>query len=220
MQRSAEKMSPRIGAAETPSAKDRAADKRAALAAIEDAFAGVPRDEACTLHQALLTGEILIGETTLRGLTDEEVDAMRQIDTHQHWRDVPADHIDRCDDALAFLSSDAWRFYIPAYMARALDVLDLPAWQTALLGTVVFELELPTDDFSQRCFALERYVHLDDKQAAAVAGFLRYVAKHARRDLADGEDAARALDLYWGLPPDRRPKLPTEPIPAGRVPLH
>jgi hypothetical protein len=198
----------------------RAADKAAVLAAIEQAFAGVPRDDTCTLHQALMTGEILINEMTLRDLTEEELETTRQLDSHEDWRDIPAEHLDGCDDALAFLTSDAWRFYLPAYLARALDVLEMPIWRTSLLGTIVFELELPTDDFGQRCFALERYTTLDDRQADAVAAFLRYVAKHAPGDLADGEDAEAALRRYWGLAPDRRPKLPSEPIPAGRVPLH
>jgi hypothetical protein len=218
--RSAESKAPETGISDERQAAARDADKEAVLAAIEDAFAGVPRDEGCTLHQALMTGEILVNEMTLRDLTEEEVEATRQLDVHHDWRDIPAEHLDRCDDALAFLSSDAWRFYLPAYLARALDVLELPLWQTSLLGTVVFELELPTDDFGQRCFALERYVTLNERQAAAVAGFLRYVAKHAPADLADGDDAAKALDRYWGLAPERRPKLPDEPIPAGRVPLH
>jgi hypothetical protein len=198
----------------------RAAEKRVVLDAIARAFADVPRDEACTLHQALMTGEVLISETALRTLTEEELEATRELDCHRHWRDVPAEDLDRCDDALAFLTLDAWRFYLPAYMVRALDVLELPAWRTSLLGTIVFELELPVDDFGQRCFALERYIQLDERQIAAVAAFLRYVARHATPALNDGEDAAHALARYWGLAPERRPQLPEEPIPSGRVPLH
>lgn len=45
-------------------------------------------------------------------------------DTEVNWVDVPASSIDECSAALSYATPASWSFYLPAYMKRALELLD------------------------------------------------------------------------------------------------
>ena len=176
-------------------------NREAILSTIADAFRSVDRDDSYTLHEAQLTDQSMRREISAKELAEA-----KRLDSHQDWRDVPASSIDECDAALSHLSPEGWRFYIPAYMTRAVDLLDEPIWKTWLPGAVVFQLTYPKD-VSLQSYTLERFSLLDEAQVAAVAAFLGYVAAHAPAGAVLCEDAQLALKRYWALPRDQRPNL-------------
>jgi len=90
---------------------------------IEDAFVGIQRDDGCTLHQNQFSdtfGDFDISDEEWNRLRDAE----RFRDPETDWRDVPAASLDECDAALSHAPPQCWCFYLPAYMRRALELLD------------------------------------------------------------------------------------------------
>jgi hypothetical protein len=158
-------------------------------AAIRSAFADVERDETMTLHQAQVV------ESALDTPHDEHrrnFEAARLKDRETRWQDIPAASIDECEAALFFLEPGGWRFYLPAFLLRALSLLHASAVDTNIPASVIVSLTI--SDRSER-FSLIRFELLSQAQARAVALFLTFAATdhpnhHAR-------DAQNALNLYW-----------------------
>jgi uncharacterized protein DUF6714 len=160
-------------------------------ALIETAFADVRRDEHCTLHQAQWSDHY--GDDS--NMTDE------QLDPETDWRDIPPGAIDECDAALSHSTLQAWHFFIPAYMRRALDLLDTDEW---LPGSVIFHLTL-SHDGPLRHRSLERYEQLTEAQQAAVIAFLEYIRDYPATNRWNSDSAVEALKSYWSLPVNERP---------------
>src|SRR5262249_15809486 len=105
-----------------------------------------------------------------------------------------------CDCAQSHLSSQGWYFYLPAYMRRALELIDTKLW---LPDSVVFSLTHRMDSGS---FVTERYELLNDSQQAAVIAFLHFIRDYSReKDRYRSQDAAQALKSYWTVPAKDRP---------------
>jgi len=187
-------------------------DREAIISTIACAFRTVDRDDSYTLHEAQLTDQSMRREIPAKEFTDA-----KRLDPHQDWREIPASSIDECDAALSHLSPKGWRFYIPAYMTRAVELLDQPVWKTSLPGSVVFHLTYPKKEVPLQFYKLDRFNLLDEVQVAAVVTFLEYVAAHAPADAGIREDAQVALKRYWGLPQDQRPNLSLHQTPASRA---
>jgi hypothetical protein len=170
-------------------------------ALIETAFGDVRRDEDCTLHQAQWRDHY--GDDS--SLTDEQLDSIyeqkKQLDPETDWRDIDPDAIDECDAALSHADLQAWRFFIPAYMRRALDLLDTEVW---LPGSVIFHLTA-SHDGPLRHRTLERYEQLNEAQQAAVIAFLEYVRDYPAKNRWHSKSALEALEAYWKLSVDKRP---------------
>jgi len=186
--------------------------REAIISTIANAFRTVDRDESYTLHEAQLTDQSMRREIPAKEFADA-----KRLDPQQNWRDIPASSIDECDAALSHLSPKGWRFYIPAYMTRAVELLDQPIWKTWLPGSVVFHLTYPKKEIPLQFYTLERFSLLDEVQVAAVAAFLEYVAAHAPAEASIREDAQLALKRYWALPGDQRPNLSLHRTPASRA---
>lgn len=105
------------------------------LALIDEAFAGTQRDESCTIHQAQLADETLDRE-----IPDEEWLVAKRRDPEINWRDVPASSLDECDAALSHATPTSWLFYLPAYMKRALELLNANSEDSNLPNSVIFHL--------------------------------------------------------------------------------
>jgi hypothetical protein len=167
------------------------------IALIEAAFAGVTRDEDCTLHQAQLADQSLS-----RKISQKEWDAGKLRDPETDWRDVPDDSLDECGAALSHASPRSWLFYIPAYMRRALKLLDGGYLEVDLPNSVIFHLTHERENYGLAAYVLERFLQMNPEQEAAVVSFLEYF-----RDTADewhSRSAAEALSSYWALPPEKR----------------
>jgi hypothetical protein len=166
---------------------------------------GLKRDEECTLHQAQLDDE-----SGSRRISREEWMAAKLWDPETDWRDVPASALEECDAALSHASAQSWHFYLPAYMERALDLIDTwgrtppeqrPLRVEDLPFSVVWHLTY-CDKSGLGPLHLERYHRLNEAQESAVVAFLEFV-RDSHSFLAD--EADEALRKYWAMPQDQRP---------------
>lgn len=177
-------------------------DEQKLFAHLIAAFGYVQRDEGCTLHQAQL-----IDQSLRRDIPEEEYQEAKLLDPYVKWFDVPAADIDACDAALSHISPEGWRFYIPAYMKRAIELVDKPIWETSLTSSVIFYLTLPSNDLFMQHYALERFKMLDEEQVQAVAMVLTFFANHLSTQTNWKDDAEIALNSYWNLEPKVRQTL-------------
>ena len=171
------------------------------LKLIDLAFLETKRDEECTLHQALFS--VSFGDVAI---TDDEWNRQRAAekdrDPETDWRDVPASSLDECDAAQSHASPQSWHFYLPAYMRRALELLEADQWSDYLPGSVIFHLTYRDDS---RQYHLERFTLLNDAQQTAVVAFLEYARCYPSKRPWNSERAAEALRSYWSLPAAKRP---------------
>ena len=170
-------------------------------AAIEAAFAGVERDEECTLHQAQLRDHTLDRE-----IAETEWDEAKARDRATDWLDVPDADLDECDAALSHATPECWRFYLPAYMRRALRLLDASITETWFPGSVVSHLSCPSK--SLEGYVLERFELLNAAQQKAVRTFLEYIRDYPAPRTSYRREAEIALQRYWGLEAQNRPTGP------------
>jgi hypothetical protein len=61
---------------------------------------------------------------------------------------------------LETLAEFRWHFYIPAYVKRAIELMDRPMWETYLTSSVIFHLAFPDEDIG-----MQRY-HLIDSECS------------------------------------------------------
>jgi hypothetical protein len=173
-------------------------DLQAVLALIDEAFAGVQRDEDCTLHHAQL-----LDHTLDREVSEDEWNDAKRRDPETDWRDIPASSIDECDAALSHATLKSWLFYMPAYMRRALQLLDTDAW---LPGSVIFDLTYDNKHQDLGWRTIERFRQLTPLQVEAVDVFLSYIIAQPRKHSWITDHATEALNSYWALPASERPR--------------
>jgi len=169
------------------------------LALINDAFAGIQRDESCTIHQAQLADETLDRE-----IPDDEWLMAKRRDPEVDWRDVPANSLDECDAALSHATPTSWLFYLPAYMKRALELLNANSKSSNLPNSVIFHLTLDRGTPGLSCYVFERFRQVNPAQERAIVAFLEYIKGYSTSDTWHPKCAEKALDSYWGLPPTDR----------------
>jgi hypothetical protein len=149
---------------------------------IEEAFRGVPLG-TLTLHEAELLDRY--------SSTDAERSAARKLDPERDWRAVPDASIQECGDALSFLDTTSWRFYLPAFMRCGLrHITDM---DNSALGNAVFTLD-PAGIRQHERRQEERFQILDATQVRAVCAFLRFASLNGD---PDDTSAREALDDYW-----------------------
>ena len=176
-------------------------DLQKLLALIDEAFTGAQRDEDCTLHQAQL-----LDHTMDREISEAEWDEAKRRDPETDWRAVPASSLSECDAALSHATPQSWLFYIPAYMKRALELLDADVVTTWLPGSVVFHLTYDNKDPGLGRRTIERFRLLTPKQNESVVAFLNYVVAYPRKTTSYASEATEALNNYWAVPMHRRPR--------------
>ena len=170
------------------------------LALIDEAFIGVQRDEDCTLHHAQLLDCTMDWE-----ISEGEWNDAKRRDPETDWRAVPASSIDECDAALSHATSQSWLFYMPAYMKRALELLDADLLMTWLPGSVIFHLTYDNKDPGLGWRSIERFRQLTTQQNDAVVAFLNYIVAYPVKRTSYAREAAEALNRYWALPMNERP---------------
>ena len=167
---------------------------------IESAFADVQRDDDCTLHHAQLRDCTMDWD-----VSEAEWIAAKRQDPETDWRDVPVASIDECDAALSHATPKSWLFYMPAYMGRALELLDTDLW---LPSSVILHLTYRPERNGLNGYTLERFKQMSLPQEEAVIAFLNYIAAYPNRRKWNAESATEALNSYWLLPASQRPNLP------------
>jgi|ERR1700710_549898 len=175
------------------------------IAKLTAAFADVQCDESLTLHEAQLVDQSLGGSVSAA-----EIHAAKRRDTHRDWRDVPVEDLDECDAALSHLSPEGWKFYLPAYLRRALDLIHKPIWETWLPGGVLHQLSLSAKYPDLAADSARRFQTLDEAQVEAVADVLRFIEEVVSPGSSLHRDAQSALERFWALPPGERPNPDAE----------
>lgn len=156
----------------------------AIVEAIVEAFAGVRRG-AITLHEALV----------IDGYGSEaQRRQARQQDTERSWVDVPATHLERGGNAIAHFDPVSWRYYLPAFMVWVLA--NFRTSSSIAIDFSIYTLDPGQEDSGLRQYHEQRFRLLDEAQSAAVAKFLRHMARD--ESPVDVDAARRALDGYWG----------------------
>jgi uncharacterized protein DUF6714 len=117
----------------------------------------------------------------------------------ERWDAVSAEDLDKQVDSIALLTPDAFAYYLPAFLCRAIASPENPGVgaSNVLFFTVqsLCDADLPSDAWWS-----ERIERLSDEQRRAIAAFLHWVVQL----LADEDDtplrefAEVALERYWG----------------------
>lgn len=157
-----------------PGPRERAGDE--VVAQIERAFAEVPAAGRTTLREAYRADHY--GHEPDLEWDDHDVD----------WRAIPSEvlaYFERTTGPFTFGNLAGFRYYLPAYMRRAVR----ERWSRCATTALDRALAPGTDPRT-----LEEVVTLTPPQREAVVGFLRFVVAF------DGPDpaAARALERIWG----------------------
>lgn len=163
-------------------------DAQLVIERIRQAFAGVALGNGLSIHEAQLADQSIS-----RAISPLEYARARRLDTQNCWQQVPAETLEACDAALSHLCPLGWRFYLPAYMVRAIE---LAHTREELPASVIFHLTAHHAD-SDPCRNLERFRKLNTQQHEAVRAFLAFMAADDPCFLGRDKAAKRALERFW-----------------------
>ncbi|MGH2808724.1 MAG: DUF6714 family protein [Actinomycetota bacterium] len=145
-------------------------DRDQAIALIERAFAAVERPtNAELLHP--------------QSADDMDIEPLYDI---VRWEDMTDADVIYNYSALAFLSPEGFRYFIPAYLIYALRNPESPE---AVVDSTIWSFYPDMYEENLRDFVASKFSLLDDAQRQAVDAFLEAMAPFEN-------DAAQALD-YW-----------------------
>lgn len=153
------------------------------VASIERAFdvEPRPRDDQLAAHEC---PECEALRATLRGV---------------RWTDLGDTTIDENFDKLPLLTTEAFRYYLPAYMRRGVQhPVETGLGLSTVLQFVVYSLcdkDLPADQWWR-----ERVERFSPEQEHVIVALLRWVVALCDADVVDDievEDARRGLEKYW-----------------------
>lgn len=155
---------------------------------IREAFAEVTRGDGVTLHEADVIDDYG---------SDQERLAARQLDTDQHWSEVPDALIARMPHALSFLDESGFRYYLPAYLSWTLRSYD--STDSASLSALLFDLARPSEPSTpeREATVRARFRLLTAAQSQVVCRVLRFLAVYGY-SCVDVKLVQAALDQYWG----------------------
>ena len=141
-----------------------------ALEAVERAFGDLERPSNAELHHA-------------DSSDDTDIQPLYEM---AHWKDMTDADVIGLYAALAFLSPEGFRYFIPAYLSYCLRNPESPE---AVVDSTVWAF-LPTMFVSSlQDYVASKFSLLDDAQRAAVEAFLEAMVPF-------NQDAGRALE-YW-----------------------
>ncbi|MFY0563591.1 DUF6714 family protein [Archangium lansingense] len=113
----------------------------------------------------------------------------------KHWKELTPAELQY--HSSSFLSSEGFRYYLPAYLLAALED------HGNLMPHTVYGLTLPAGSSSGeqrlRAWQLERFEQLSPAQKHAVRAFLEYARGEASHYFSQGQEPRLALTRYWGL---------------------
>lgn len=171
-------------------------DRVALVAELSQAFAGTSRNPELSLHQAHLSDQGMS-----RQIGGAEWRAAGKLDFGRRWEDVPGVALDECDSALSHLDPEGWRFYLPAFIRRALEHFAPPSYPYEKLCSVLFHLTYTPESSPH---VLPRFELLTDAQRTAVRHFLELAERETLAFVEATNDqwwtyesAKCALDSYW-----------------------
>jgi hypothetical protein len=159
-----------------------------------------------------------------KGVTDEarrlgtEEANIEAVFRGRHWRDVPVENLSLYSATLSFLTPEAYRFYLPAYMLAVIrlapEAIKRFPRSGDIEGSLLFSLEPATDHTALQDFVHERIDPLTSEQKAAVREFIHWLYRKRLQDGGEYLDDLLSLLAYWGYPEDHAYPLGRERIDA------
>jgi hypothetical protein len=164
-------------------------------AKIEEAFATVP-----------YPGDdwICHGDTEVARLHGSEAASIAAVFRGRHWREMPLDALSGYSSALTFLTPEAYRFYLPAYLLAVLRLSPAQLEQVPRAGDLdqdlLYSLMPATDTPDLWDYRHRRLDPLTPDQKSAVQAFLHWMYRERwGGELVEDE---KSLLAYWGYPGD------------------
>jgi hypothetical protein len=121
-----------------------------------------------------------------------ELEKLQSQEWNSHWAKVPDEMIEWHANSLAFLSPEAYRFYLPAFI---LYTLQKPEATSPVLPYLIYDL-LATAEGKRACHR-RRIAVMSPEQKRAVLDFLKYV-RDELKDVMCVQEAAAAIAIHWG----------------------
>jgi hypothetical protein len=123
-----------------------------------------------------------------------------------HWRDVPLETLDHLRSDLTFMSPEAFRFYLPAFMIYSIvdfDRADVAVDRVIANLTLLFASDIwskpshaEEDERWWRNWFFERVSGFDVLQAKVIREFLEYM-RDVNGERFLNQEPQTALDRYW-----------------------
>lgn len=120
-----------------------------------------------------------------------ELERLQSQGWNSHWTNVPEEVIEWHADSLPFLSPEAFRFYLPAFIIYSLRTAESKA---PVLPFLVYDL-MNTAEGKRQCHQ-RRVALLSPEQTSAVLVFLIYV-RDELKDPMSSREAGIAIESYW-----------------------
>jgi hypothetical protein len=111
----------------------------------------------------------------------------------KHWLDVDLDTLRYHYDDFFLMTSEAYRFYLPAYMRATVLEYDLA---DNIPGSVVFSLTLPDSPGTDMDWFLSTMSGFSQAQKRTIVEFLRFLIEYHNGDFPEDE-LAIVLERYW-----------------------
>jgi hypothetical protein len=136
------------------------------------------------------------------------------------WQAVPGPLLDASADRIALFSAEAYRYYLPAFLSRAVTQAASDGFETS--ATLDFTVQsLCDEDPASDTWWADRMPRLTPLQKHAVHAFLEWVTRLLERDGEAGRlliQARDALQRSWSsLTRPSRPRHEVIPFPSRRA---
>jgi hypothetical protein len=125
---------------------------------------------------------------------DWESAELAQAFRGKHWSELSHEELQY--HSPSFLSSEGFRYYLPAYLLAALD--DYGNRMPMIVYGLTPHDESSPEERELRDWQLERFEGLTTAQKRAVRAFLEYARDEASHYFSQGESPRIALERYWG----------------------
>lgn len=131
-----------------------------------------------------------------------ECNAVAEAFRTKHWKDVPLETIRREGQGLFFLTPEAYRFYLPAYLEAAVTH---HREADAAIGSTLFSLELPKRKQDRESYR-QRVSGFSAAQLRAIISWLRWMEKRYAADFPLGniDKALESLEAILKASVSRR----------------
>jgi hypothetical protein len=122
----------------------------------------------------------------------------------RHWRDVPLEGLARYSATFCFLTPEAFRFYLPAYLLAVIRLSPEEVERVPIAGaleeSLIQSLRPATYDPILWDYRHQRIDPLTPDQKTAVQAFLHWRYREQLWEGSDLFDEAKAVFAYWGYP--------------------
>jgi hypothetical protein len=170
--------------------------KQRLIERIERAFAHLP-----------YPGDNRIVAHSYPGLADDNISEEGRIAAvfrGKHWKDLTLGDLARYSATLSFLSPEAYRFYLPAYLLALIrlspEEMERVPQAGDLEGSLLYSLQPAADTEGLWNFIHQKIDSLTPDQKSAVQAFLHWLYRKRILEHVEYFDYEKSVFAYWGYP--------------------